>query len=47
MEEEKNWTFIRVMFWIGVITSVYLIIKFFIFVSTYDFCPLYYGVRCF
>jgi hypothetical protein len=46
MEQEKNWAFIRTMYWIGVVASAYLIVKFIIFVSTYDFCPLYYGVQC-
>ncbi len=47
MEEKKNWAFIRTMYWIGVAASAYLLVKAVIFVSTYDFCPLYYGVKCF
>ncbi len=46
-KEEKNWVFIRTMFWIGIAASAFLLVKFIIFVATYDFCPLYYGVKCF
>ena len=42
----KCWPFIRIMFWIGVATTLYLIVKLVILVATYDFCPLYYGFKC-
>ena len=44
---KKCWPFIRVMFWTGVVTTFYLTIKLVMLVAAYDFCPFYYGFKCF
>ena len=44
--ENKEMGFIRLMYWIGVVSSVYMLCSGIHFMATYDFCPLFYGIEC-
>lgn len=45
-KEKKAIWFIRVMYWVGIGTTIFWAVKLLVLVSTYDFCPLYYGISC-